>query len=79
MRPTDHVKLVEEPDGTVALELDKVVPDDAGHYAVKAVNDKGETSSEADIKSKGCFRCTCLQFFEQSDKYSFRVDNRQWN
>ncbi|XP_040072551.1 obscurin isoform X2 [Ixodes scapularis] len=52
VRPTDHVKLVEEPDGTVALELDKVGPDDAGHYAVKAVNDKGETSSEADIKTQ---------------------------
>lgn len=52
VKPTDHVKLVEEPDGTVALELDKVVPDDAGHYAVKATNDKGSTSSEADVKTQ---------------------------
>ncbi|XP_075733476.1 obscurin isoform X5 [Rhipicephalus microplus] len=52
VKPTDHVKLVEEPDGTVALELDEVIPDDAGHYAVKATNDKGSTSSEADVKTE---------------------------
>ncbi|XP_075532246.1 obscurin isoform X3 [Dermacentor variabilis] len=52
VKPTDHVKLVEEPDGTVALELDEVIPDDAGHYAVKATNDKGSTSSEADVKTQ---------------------------
>ncbi|XP_065300526.1 obscurin isoform X6 [Dermacentor albipictus] len=52
VKPTDHVKLVEEPDGTVALELDEVTPDDAGHYAVKATNDKGSTSSEADVKTQ---------------------------
>lgn len=52
IRPDDHIQLVEKPDGTVALQLDEVVPEDAGRYAVVASNDKGETSSEADVKTQ---------------------------
>ncbi|XP_060806138.1 obscurin isoform X2 [Amyelois transitella] len=43
----NHVKIVSLPDGTHALLLDKATAADAGQYAVTAINDKGETTSNA--------------------------------
>ncbi|XP_047025271.1 obscurin isoform X5 [Helicoverpa zea] len=44
-----RIRLVSQPDGTHALLIDKAAPADAGQYGVTAVNDKGESSSNADL------------------------------
>nr|XP_049692295.1 obscurin isoform X6 [Helicoverpa armigera] len=44
-----RIRLVSQPDGTHALLIDKATPADAGQYGVTAVNDKGESSSNADL------------------------------
>ncbi|EEC19673.1 conserved hypothetical protein, partial [Ixodes scapularis] len=57
--PSDHMQPVQEPDGTVALKIDKVTPDDAGHYSIVAGNDEEKAISDADVKTlvdkKPCF------------------------
>ncbi|PNF42104.1 Obscurin [Cryptotermes secundus] len=49
------VKIVELPDGTTALVLEKAKPEDAGDYEVTATNEKGSVSSRArlDVSDKG--------------------------
>ncbi|XP_013791227.1 obscurin-like, partial [Limulus polyphemus] len=49
IHPSNHVEMVEKPDGTVQLLLDKVTLEDAGKYCVVARNDKGEITNEADV------------------------------
>lgn len=48
-----HIKLIEQPDGTTALLIDKATPLDAGEWAAVAVNDKGEVASKADLLVTG--------------------------
>lgn len=48
----DHVKITEQPNGLSALVIDKVVPDDAGEYVVKAINPEGSSKSEAKLSVK---------------------------
>lgn len=45
----DHFKIIEQPDGTVGLLIDKALPSDAGKYEVIAHNDQGTTASKADL------------------------------
>ncbi|XP_067145351.1 LOW QUALITY PROTEIN: obscurin-like [Centruroides vittatus] len=47
--PSNHYTIMEEPDGTVNLLIDKVGPEDAGKYSVVVSNDKGEARSEAPV------------------------------
>ncbi|XP_026738493.1 obscurin isoform X2 [Trichoplusia ni] len=44
-----RVRVVSQPDGSHALLIDKAGPADAGQYGVVAANDKGESSSNADL------------------------------
>nr|CAD7572364.1 unnamed protein product [Timema californicum] len=50
-----HIKVIEQPDGTTCLIIDKVKPEDAGDYEVTATNDKGAISSKGhlDVTGKG--------------------------
>ncbi|XP_071443882.1 protein Obscurin isoform X3 [Hetaerina americana] len=43
--PSDHVKLVAQPDGNVKLTIDKVVPTDCGAYKLVVTNKNGEKAS----------------------------------
>ncbi|XP_021942907.1 obscurin isoform X3 [Zootermopsis nevadensis] len=49
------VKIVQLPDGTTTLVLEKAKPEDAGDYEVTATNEKGSVSSKArlDVSDKG--------------------------
>lgn len=47
--PSDHIKLSENPDGSISLSIDKVTPEDAGKYAVVISNEAGEEKSEAPV------------------------------
>lgn len=47
------VKIVELPDGTTALVLEKAKPEDAGDYEVTATNEKGSVSSRARLDVSG--------------------------
>jgi hypothetical protein len=47
------VKIVELPDGTTALVLEKAKPEDAGDYEVIATNEKGSVSSKARLDVSG--------------------------
>ncbi|KAG1714523.1 Muscle M-line assembly protein unc-89 [Nymphon striatum] len=49
IKPSDHIKMEEKPDGTFALKFDKVSPEDAGKYAAEVSNDKGTSSTSAPI------------------------------
>ncbi|XP_013792962.1 palladin-like [Limulus polyphemus] len=51
IQPSNHVKMIEKPDGTVALLLEKVTPEDAGKYTFVARNDKGEVRDDADVST----------------------------
>uniref|UniRef100_A0A2A4JMB9 Hemolin n=1 Tax=Heliothis virescens TaxID=7102 RepID=A0A2A4JMB9_HELVI len=44
-----RIRIVSQPDGTHALLIDSATPADAGQYGVSASNDKGESSSNADL------------------------------
>lgn len=47
IRPSDHVRITINPDGTASLVIDKAEPSDAGEYQVIATNDSGAVSSKA--------------------------------
>lgn len=47
------VKIVQLPDGTTTLVLEKAKPEDAGEYEVTASNDKGSVSSKARLDVTG--------------------------
>ena len=47
------VKIVQLPDGTTTLVLEKAKPEDAGEYEVTATNDKGSVSSKAHLDVTG--------------------------
>jgi len=47
------VKIVQLPDGTTTLVLEKAKPEDAGEYEVTAANDKGSVSSKARLDVTG--------------------------
>jgi len=47
------VKIVQLPDGTTTLVLEKAKPEDAGEYEVTATNDKGAVSSKACLDVTG--------------------------
>ncbi|XP_023945004.2 obscurin isoform X3 [Bicyclus anynana] len=44
-----RIRIVSQPDGTHTLLINEATPADAGTYAVIATNDKGETTSKADL------------------------------
>ncbi|XP_061708256.1 obscurin isoform X3 [Cydia pomonella] len=44
-----HIKIVAQPDGTHALLIDKATAEDGGDYGVIAVNDQGESASNAKL------------------------------
>ncbi|XP_039752240.1 obscurin-like isoform X7 [Pararge aegeria] len=44
-----RIRVVSQPDGTHSLLINEATPADAGTYAVIAVNDKGETTTKADL------------------------------
>ncbi|XP_063617006.1 obscurin isoform X2 [Cydia splendana] len=44
-----HIKIVSQPDGTHALLIDKATAEDGGDYGVIAVNDQGESASNAKL------------------------------
>nr|CAD7588172.1 unnamed protein product [Timema genevievae] len=50
-----HIKVIEQPDGTTCLIIDKAKPEDAGDYEVTATNDKGAISTKGhlDVTGKG--------------------------
>ncbi|XP_012273370.1 obscurin isoform X3 [Orussus abietinus] len=48
-----HIKIVEQPDGTCALLIDKVTPDDAGDYELEAINSEGSVSSKGSLQVAG--------------------------
>lgn len=50
-----HIKIVDLPDGTHTLVIDKVTPKDAGEYEVIASNNQGVSSSKGslDVAGKG--------------------------
>ncbi|XP_067131065.1 obscurin-like isoform X2 [Centruroides vittatus] len=49
LKPTGNFKQIEEPDGTISLQILKVTPKDAGKYALAIANDEGETRSSAPL------------------------------
>ncbi|XP_076362329.1 protein Obscurin-like isoform X2 [Tachypleus tridentatus] len=51
IQPSNHMKMLEKPDGTVTLLLDKVTPEDAGKYTLVARNDKGVVRDDADVST----------------------------
>ncbi|XP_047985115.1 obscurin isoform X1 [Leguminivora glycinivorella] len=44
-----HIKIVAQPDGTHALLIDKATAEDGGDYGVIAVNDQGQSASNAKL------------------------------
>lgn len=48
-----HIKIVDGPDGTQCLVIDKATPEDAGLYAVTAKNSQGEAKSQAPLQVAG--------------------------
>ncbi|XP_076316761.1 protein Obscurin-like isoform X4 [Tachypleus tridentatus] len=51
IKPSDHLTPEEQPDGTVVLSFDKVIPEDAGKYSLVASNDQGERKCDAEVKT----------------------------
>lgn len=47
------VKIIQLPDGTTTLVLEKAKPEDAGDYEVTATNEKGSVSSKAHLDVSG--------------------------
>lgn len=47
--PTDHVKITNEVDGTIKLEIANVRPEDKGVYTVKATNSSGDAKCFAQL------------------------------
>lgn len=45
----EHIKIVDGPDGSQCLVIDKATPEDAGVYAVVAKNSQGEITSQAPL------------------------------
>ncbi|XP_045498877.1 obscurin isoform X7 [Colias croceus] len=45
----ERIRVVSQPDGTHALLLSKASAEDGGKYGVVAINDKGETASNAEL------------------------------
>lgn len=48
-----RIRVINQPDGSTALLIDRATPQDAGEWAVVAVNDKGEVTSKADLLVAG--------------------------
>ncbi|XP_066993446.2 obscurin isoform X3 [Anabrus simplex] len=48
-----HIKIVQQPDGTCALVIDKACPEDAGEYEVVATNEKGAVSCKGELSVSG--------------------------
>ncbi|XP_044021283.1 obscurin isoform X3 [Aphidius gifuensis] len=48
-----HIKIVSQPDGTHALLIDKVTPEDAGEYQVVASNSEGAEASKGILSVAG--------------------------
>lgn len=47
LKPSNRIKITENPEGTVALEITKAKPSDAGDYRLVATNDAGSVASNA--------------------------------
>lgn len=47
--PCNHINTEESLDGKIALNIDKVVLDDAGEYKAVVKDDGGESSSSAPV------------------------------
>lgn len=51
----DGVRFIKNPDGTVALEIPKCKPEDAGKYTLRVKNpDGGTAESSAPVEGKLC-------------------------
>lgn len=48
-----HIRIIDQPDGTTCLLIDKATAQDAGEYAAVAGNEKGEVSSKAELQVAG--------------------------
>ncbi|XP_066587330.1 obscurin isoform X6 [Prorops nasuta] len=49
----EHFKVISQPDGTVALLIDKATPEDAGEYSAIASNDLGEAACSTKLQVAG--------------------------
>lgn len=50
IRPSSNIHLEQHPDGTVALIVDCVRPENAGNYTLQAVNRLGENENDAKVE-----------------------------
>ncbi|GIY12995.1 obscurin, partial [Caerostris darwini] len=50
LEPSDRIKMRQDPDGTVTLDIAKVLPEDAGKYTLLVSNLGGETRSSANVE-----------------------------
>ncbi|XP_054708127.1 muscle M-line assembly protein unc-89-like [Uloborus diversus] len=48
--PSERIKMSEDPDGTVSLEISQVLPEDAGKYTLLVSNLGGETRTSAPVE-----------------------------
>ncbi|CAL1297366.1 unnamed protein product [Larinioides sclopetarius] len=50
IEPSDRIKMRQDPDGTVTLDIEKVQPEDAGKYTLLISNIGGEMRSSANVE-----------------------------